>query len=198
MSFHAFWHTVQRSYESAASAERGDFWLCAATVGNFNPADFDFLPEEKRAKLKRLVEDFAKVAKEPGDRIGPVTPAEIDEAKLLIMEIAKILDFERYQDPDALRLGTPIERELQGRDLGEVERLEFKTDYDPTGAPEIWIWAYLSDDAVETDEKFRANVRRIRPIIDSIARKTAADRWPYIAFRSMGELAHLAEVRRAL
>jgi len=128
----------------------------------------------------------------------PTTQADRDEAWPWLKKIIEFMEFDRYQDPDAFRLGKLIERELDehGRPA-EIERLEFKTDYDHTGDPGIWIWAYLSDAAVETDEAFRSNTRRIRPILDAVARKIAPDRWPYIAFRSIGELAYIEEVRRA-
>jgi len=219
MSLEVFWGTVRLAAERVASSESDDprdnavpspdaptvqrslpsdldLWLSPAVVSDFKPADFDFLSDEERAELEKLVEDFRKVAQEV-DPMNPTTKAERDEAKPLLKRIIEFLEFDRYQDPDALRLGKLIERELAGRDLSEIKRWEFKTDYDHAGDPGIWIWAYLSDAAVETEEKFRYNIRRIRPIIDSAARKIAPDRWPYIAFRSIGELAYIEEVQRA-
>lgn len=220
MSLEVFWGTVRFATERAMSSASGDtrddvapgpdapmiqrplasdldLWLSPAVVSDFDIQDFDFLSGEERARLKKLVEDFAKIA-QTVDQMGPTTKAQREAARPLLMEIARILGFDRYQDPDALRLGKLVERELDERGRpAEIERLEFKTDYDHTGDPGIWIWAYLSDAAVETDEAFRSNTRRIRSILDSVARKIAPDLWPYIAFRSIGELAYIEEVRRA-
>lgn len=227
MSPHVFWQTVRIAYERAMSSEAGDLdepigwapgvqavqrslasnldlWLSPNVVADFYIDDFDFLPEADRSRLKEAVDNFRSVAAKvpPAE---PTTKAQRDEARPFLLEIAKILDFERYQDPDALRLGKLIERELARYRLDRIARLEFRTDFDHTGDPGIWIRVYLDEASSKTDDEFLENAREIRPILDSVARQVigeddrrliragrrgeALERWPYISFRSIGERA---------
>jgi len=230
MSPHVFWQTVRIAYERAMSSEGGDLdepidwssgaqavqrplssgldlWLSPAVVSDFYVDDFDFLPEADRSRLEELVDKFRSVTEKvpPSEK---TSKDQRDEARPLLMEIAKILDFERYQDPDALRLGKLIERELARYRLDGIARLEFKTDFDHTGDPGIWIRVYLDEASSKTDDEFLENAREIRPILDSVARQVigedgrrliragrreeALERWPYISFRSIGDRAETA------
>lgn len=210
MSPDLFWRTVRIAYERAKSIEGEDplggldLWLSPNVVSDFYVDDFDFLPEADRIRLKEAVDNFRSVA----EKVPPAEPtakAQRDEARPFLMEIAKILAFDRYQDPDALRLGKLIERELARYRLDTIARLEFKTDFDHTGDPGIWIRVYLTKESSKTDDEFLENAREVRQILDAIARQVigedgrrliragrggeALERWPYISFRSIGERA---------
>lgn len=213
MSLSVFWVTVRSAAERAESSERGDFfdgldlWLNSAVVSDFNPDDFDFLSEEDRSRLAKLVEDFTRVAQKV-DPTKPTSKAQREEAERLLMEIAKILDFKRYEDPDALRLGKLIERELERYRPSGIAELEFKTGFDHTGDPGIWIEVYLDQSASKTDDEFLENAHKIRRILDLVARQViredarklvreggredALERWPYIAFELIDERSETA------
>ena len=167
-------------------------WLTPRAVEGFNEADFPFLPKEERERLAKLVNEFSEVAA----KVSPTdaAPREVVESALpLFREILQMLEFHRYGDAEAFRLGKQIEQKLQPHWPKEIAELRFNTGLDHTGDPALWIWVFLTDDVSKDDETFLKAAQRLRAILDPIARRVAPDRWPYLSFRPITEPAEAVE-----
>lgn len=161
-------------------------WLSPSAVAGFEEADFDFLPEEERGHLSDLVRQFREVARSVDPR-GPASQEAVDQALPLFLGIVERLDFRRYEDPEAYRLGKLIEREIGDQRLPGLAELRFRTGRDQTGDPGLWIWAFLDDRTSEDDERFVATARQLWSELGAIARRVCPERFPYISFRSLAE-----------
>lgn len=207
MSLHEFWigvrtgarllaprATVDSPKLDASAIERllqgATLWLTPSVVAGFNEADFTFLPEVERTKLTRLVNAFRGVAAQ----VPPAAPAsdeQIEQARPLLRDIVALLEFDRFGDAEAYRIGKQIESAIASWRPRELVELRFNTGWDSTSDPAIWIWAFLSD---EKEDDFLNRAGELRPLLDAAARAAAPDRLPYVSFRSIAEQAELAEV----
>jgi hypothetical protein len=98
-----------------------------------------------------------------------------------------MLEFGRYGDAEALRLGKLIEREIEPYRPPELAELRFQSGPDHSGDPAIWIWVFLSAEVSEDDERFLKTAQQVREWLDPVAREVCGDRWPYLSFRSIAE-----------
>lgn len=170
---------------------RATLWLTPSVVAGFNEADFAFLPDSERKRLAELVAGFRQVA----SQVPPTAPAnedQIERALPLFREIIGLLEFHRFGDDEAYRIGKQIERAIEAHRPRELVELRFNTGTDNTADPAIWIWAFLSD---EKEDDFLRRARAVRPLLDWASRTVAPDLLPYISFRSVGEQAELAEAK---
>lgn len=168
------------------------FWLTPRAVAGFIEADFEFLPDADRERLAQLVSGFRDVA----SGVNPTAPAtddQVSRALPLFRDIVGMMEFDRYGDAEAFRLGKKIERAIEPYRPDQLAELRFNTGSDHSGNPAIWIWAFLTDAASETDERFLENARHLRQMLDHVARTIAPDRWPYLSFRSLSEQAEPVE-----
>jgi hypothetical protein len=178
------------SIESAL--RRATLWLTPRAVEGFNEADFPFLPQEERERLAKLVNEFSEVAAQ----VSPTDAAPrevVDLALPLFREILQMLEFHRYGDAEAYRLGKQIEQKLQPHWPTEIAELRFNTGLDHTGDPGLWIWVFLTEDVSKDDETFLRAAQWLPTILDPIARRVAPDRWPYLSFRPITEPAEAVE-----
>jgi hypothetical protein len=172
------------------SLRRQDRWLTPRAVGGFNEADLTFLSDEERSRMARLVAEFRNVTANVSPAVP--TPAHVKEAALPIFrDLIQMLEFDRYGDPEAYRLGKQIENELRPHWPPELAELRFHTRLDHTGDPGLWIWVFLTEEVSREDKTFLEAVTRLRRILDSIARYVAPDRFPYLSFRAIKEPADL-------
>jgi hypothetical protein len=163
-----------------------DPWLTPEAVAGFDEKDFSFLPDDERGRLAGLVAAFRGVA-ETVSPTGPAPRDAVERALPLFRDIVQSLEFDRYGDAEAFRLGKLLEREIAPRRPPELAELRFNTGLDHSGDPALRIWAFLSDEASDTDEHFLETAQTLRNLLDSAARRVAPDRWPYISFRSLAE-----------
>jgi len=181
----------------ASFVERGlrgaTLWLTPRAVEGFQEAEFDFLTDSERKSLASLVEKFRKVA-ETVNSAERATDKALSKALPLFRDIVRTLDFDRYGDDEAYRLGKLIEREIGDPLPQGLAELRFETGFDHSGDPAIWIWAFLTDEASETDERFLRTAQQLRDVIEHAARVVASERWPYVSFRSLKEQAEPVEV----
>jgi hypothetical protein len=203
MAFHDFWNNVRigaKLYAPEFIAEappldtdaiedmlrKTTHWVTPRSVAAFDENDFAFLPDSERAQLAKLVADFRQVT----STVSPMAPAPagtVERALPLSREIIGLLEFDRYENAEAFRLGKLIEREIAPWRPPELAELRFRAGLDHTGDPGLWIWAYLSDDVSEKDEDFLEAARRLRIPLEDVAREVAPDRFPYLSFRSLRE-----------
>jgi len=168
------------------------FWLTPGAVAGFDEKDFSFLPDAEKTRLAKLVTEFRQVASAVSPR-APVPNDALERALPLFREIVESLGFERYEDADAFRLGTLIEQAIDSDRPPELAGLRFRTGLDHSGDPAIWIWAFLTEEISKNDDDFLKAARRLRAILDPIARRVDPDRWPYLSFRPITEPAEAVE-----
>jgi hypothetical protein len=172
--------TIERALRSTTT------WLTPGAVAGFDEGDFSFLTETERTHFTRLVRDFsAKIS-----NLSPAapTPRDVVERSLpLFREIVESLEFNRYGDPEAFRLGKMIEKKIASHRPPELADLRFNTGSDHSGDPALWIWVFLSAEVSGNDEEFLNAASNLREQLDPVARRVAPDRWPYISFRSLVE-----------
>ncbi len=164
----------------------------SAAVAGFDVKDVDFLPQAERKRLAKLVKDFQALT----SRVNPQEPAPedvVERALALFRDIILLLEFDRYEDPEAYRLGKQIERAIKAQWPAELAELRFSSGLDSIGEPGIWIWVFLTEEASMTDDQFLENARKVRDWLDPIAREVAPDRFPYISSRSIAEEVDLAD-----
>ena len=175
-----------------STLRRATFWLTPRTVEGFNEADFTFLPKQEQERLAKLVNEFSTVAAQVGPT-DDAPPEVIESAFPLFLGILQMLEFHRYGDAEAYRLGKQIEQKLQPNWPKEIAELRFNTGLDHTGDPALWIWVFLTEEVSRNDEDFLNAANRLREILDAIARRVAPDRWPYPSFRPITEPAEVVE-----
>jgi hypothetical protein len=182
----------------ASRIEKGlrlsDVWLTPQSVEGYSEADFSFLPETERRQLTQLVESFRQIAitVPPDER---ATPQQVEQALPLFRDLVAALEFDRYGDAEAYRLGKLIENGIRGRRPAELAELRFNTGLDQTGDPGLWIWAILTDDTLVDEDQFFAQTERVRKRLDAVARSLEPSRWPYVRFRTVSEQAELTEAQ---
>jgi hypothetical protein len=160
-------------------------WLTPRAVQGYDPDDFEFLSVEERRDLEESVHRFLQVA-EQVPATARASEAQVQAALPAFRRIMEILRPDKYADLDALIIGKRIEQFLRGRLPEWVKELVFETGNDAQGEPALWIWVEIDDDAA-AEEVFSQNTRSARNIVDAAARKLAAERWPYIRFRTTSE-----------
>ncbi len=197
MALDEFWRDIRRagrqtgpSTISGPSGDRQmylDLWLTPAVVGSFREDDFSFLPAEERAELTAAVTHFRQVA----GRVAagrPATPGEVEQGKAALLGIVRLLDFDRYQDAESFRLGKKVEHRLRDREWPPLlDHLRFESGSDHAGFPALWVWAYLSAAASDSDEQVKRSAGLLRPILREAAREVAPERFPYVSFRSVSD-----------
>lgn len=209
MSLHDFWTNVRmgarlivpqafvdapplNADDLTARLRSATLWLTPQAVDGFDAADFTFLPATERTELSKWVKEFQDTAA----AVNPTAPAPqevVEKALPLFRNIVQTLEFDRYNDDEAFRLGKLIEQEISRYRPPELADFRFKTGRDHTGDPGLWIWVFLSDEASKTDDEFLETVRRLRGLLDPVARRVAPDRWPYLSFRALAEQSEPAE-----
>ncbi len=182
----------------ASQIEKGlrvsDLWLTPKAVDGYSEADFSFLPENERRRLTQLVESFRQIAfmVPPAE---PATPELVEQALPLFRDIVGALEFDRYGDVEAYRLGKQIENAIRGRRPAELAELRFNTGLDQTGDLGLWIWAILTDDTAVDDQQFFTHTERVRKLLDVVSRSIEPSRWPYIRFCTVSEQVELTEAQ---
>jgi len=174
----------------SAAIERGlrgaAIWLTPASVEGFDPNDFVFLPHAERQTLTEAVERFRDVARQvPPNQ--PATEEQIRQALPEFQRIVEILRPDKYADPEALVIGKRIEQHLANRLPEFVAALRFETGEDHTGAPALWIWVILKDEAAE-EEVLGANMRTVRDLFQRMVKELKVGRWPFFRVRTVSEL----------
>lgn len=208
MSLHDFWTGVWIAADAIMGSPGSDpddigrtlfgpgdiGYKIRTAISGFDEGDFAFLPQEERDRLKECVTEILDVLKTTGRRAPTGNP--LSKVFTSLGKIIELFNFERYADPEALRLGKLIEQELEDDDEQPpgLAELRFRSGLDHAGEPGLWIRAYLDDRACESDESFLATAGPLREYLRSVARRIVGpDRFPYLSFRSFAEEAEMME-----
>ncbi len=122
----------------AASEE----WLNPKLFAQFDPSDFEALPEPEVDALRSAVASFREAVQahlQARDANG--TGESTDHARALasLLQILAILRPDQYQDAEAFALGKSLEPDLAGLLPDWIRRVEFRTGHDHWGNPAVWI-----------------------------------------------------------
>ncbi len=212
MALEEFWRNVRRAVtlirpsaiadspristeEISRSLASADLWLVRGAVGGYDEKDFPFLSPEELSRLTAAVQQFRDVAVTVSPR-GPATRQQIETARPAFQSIVELLEFDRFADADAFRIGKEIERRLAPDRPAELAELRFETGPDSTGDPGLWVWAFVAESGEHRKDVFFGAVDKIEPHLGPIAWDVASGRQPYILFRStLDQLAPEAAAR---
>jgi hypothetical protein len=204
MALKKFWNSVSNAFRlglptrvisDAPRFDAGSFekalhdahvWLTPAAVRDYCPEDFDFLAEETREQLTRTVRQFEQIASNV-DPCGPVAEEQLRLARPLFEEIIKIMEFDRFEDAEAFRIGKRIESSSRFP-RSYVNDARYRTGKDIYGKRGINIMTYLPD---SDDDTFLARARIVRHDIEDLVFEHGKPYFPYLSFRMAGELATL-------
>lgn len=199
MALQEFWNGVRSGlyqYGRDAGPEPGgvlrqlSLWALISFVEQFRKEDFAFLLADEQARLTVAVADYLAVARREADA-SPVGSGNFAATRTAFVKIAELLDFDRYTDSDAYRIGKSIEARILKFRLPELADLRFETGDDHTGKPCLRIWAVFTDAAV-TDPEFRRKKTETRQVLESASRLIAPDLWPLVHVRIVSEQAEIA------
>jgi len=165
-----------------------EIWLTPSSVKGYDAADFVFLPPEQVAELTTNVEGFLAIAK--AVRLSKSsTPDQVNAARPLFEKIVKLLEFDRFADAEAFRIGKRIESDpLFPRE--DVVDVRYRTGYDWQGEPALKMMVYIRN----ADEGFLSSGMEVKDKIFELARELDAPYFPFISVRSEGDLANLPKV----
>lgn len=204
MSFRDFWTNIRTSAHFLfptvtadsprldtdrleAKLRSASIWLTPKSVEGFESQDFAFLSEEERIRLGQAVAQFVALAQHvPPDE--PATEEQVESALPPFQTILKIMQPDRYGDPDAFVIGKKVEQCLADQIPQWVRDLRFETGEDANGEPAIWIWVEVEDEAANA-AVFSQNTRHVRDLIATCIRKLDIPVWPYVRFRTSSEQA---------
>jgi hypothetical protein len=202
MALDDFWINVLRTAEwrvlgSAVDSPRLDqeriktilqsstAWLTPQSVEGYDERDFDFLSDEERRQLTQSVQQFRAVVGQVSSN-GPPADDLIRQAIPAFAIIVELIAPDRYEDPDALRIGKRIERQVAGKLPPWVRELVFATGLSANGDPSIWIWVE-ADDSVVPDQVIYDTMDEIREILRKATKQIGEGRWAYIRLRASSE-----------
>jgi hypothetical protein len=164
-------------------------WLTPKSVQGFDPADFAFLPPEERNRLTENVNGFLALAKTV-DPKKPATAEQVEAATPFFTDIVKSLEFDRFADAEAYRVGKTIESD-PSFPHDDVKDARYRIRRDWNGEPSIKIMTYLPDSSLE---EFLERAKSVRKVIMDLVFERGQPYFPYPSTRIMSNLAELQTV----
>ena len=159
-------------------------WLASHTFdGDFDPEAFRFLSEQDRGELTRAVAGVRDAATGILEGARP-HPDQLDRARPHFVQVVELMGYDRYDDDDAYILGKIIEGRLARHPPPRLDQLRFRTGYDSTGDPALWVWAFVKETGEHDEEAFFKGADEIDPPLKAAAEQVAPDRLTYISYRS--------------
>ena len=207
MSLAKFWNTMRRfrpaggsrlgesphldtDAELGAWAERnGTAWQTPDIMSAYDPTDFDFLPPQEASHLRESVGEFRRLIALLSAG-GPDADDLRSEARACLFGILDRMEFHRFGDADAYRLGKRIERQIAAIRPPELAELHYLTDEDSTGDPVLRVRAILS---IDDDVRFRQVAKSVREMLAAATYDITEEYWPHIHFQSVSEQSEYRE-----
>ncbi|MFI5458016.1 MAG: hypothetical protein ACHRXM_21460 [Isosphaerales bacterium] len=121
-------------------------WLTPKAIEGYDANDFCFLSDEERTQLTESVEQFRAIASAAPNQ-QPATKEQFRAAVPKFRRILEIIRPDKYADLDAFRIGKQIEQQVAGKLPEWVREMVFETGSDVNGAPALWIWVEVEDNA---------------------------------------------------
>lgn len=161
-------------------------WLTPVTFWDFDRESFTFLAPEELAELTDAVAEVRAVAATiPED--GRASAEQLDRTRPHFVRVVEVMGFDRYDDPDALIYGKVIEQRLVPWP-SYLDQLRFRTGYDSTDDPALWVWVYVAETNGYDDDRFLARADVIETALKPLARGVAPEGRVYLYFRTTSDL----------
>ena len=160
-----------------------NFWARPKSVSGFDESELTFLPADERKRLAELVKSFRAEVGESG-MPPPATGERLERARPLFHEIVERLEFDRFADPEAYRIGKAIERLIAPDRPAALAELRFNSGGDHTGDPSVWVWAFVRETGEHDEKTFLESTDVIDPLLEEAAREVEPERFAYISYRS--------------
>lgn len=178
----------------ARTVERPHPWLTPDSVDGFVPAEYGFLPVAEREELTDAVARFLAVAEQvPVD--GSATKPQVENGRRELDRILAVLDTDHFADADAFVIGKRLYTGLGTWLPAYVRDLRVETGFDSGDDPAVWVYAMIDDESAG-DDMLSDNTWSVRQLLKGQWQRMGESRWLYIRFRTVGEDAELAKVRR--
>lgn len=171
------------SGEIAARLAVNNFWARPKSVSGFDKSDLPFLSEEEQTRLDELVKAFRAEVGESG-MPPPASGERLERASPVFQKIVEQLEFDRFSNPDAFRIGKAVELLIAPTRPIALDHLRFMTGTDSTGDPGLWVWAFVRETGEHDEPEFFRGVDAIDPLLKQAAEEVAPDRFAYISYRS--------------
>jgi hypothetical protein len=160
-------------------------WVTPYTVSGYEESSFGFLLPAERSRLTTAVFGFQTVVK-PRNPFRPeaATTAETEAGLPYLRDILLILDFVRYRDPEAFRIGKMVEAEIAPFRPEELLELRFHTvdDFHPDAG--LWVWGFVSS-ALSLNEYGQPDTTHLERGLREVARRAAPELFADIRFREV-------------
>lgn len=148
-------------------------------VDKLDVREFEFLSEDDQGRLVyalgrlRHAFDTATTALERTECIRDA-----------LLDFVKLFEFDRFNDPEAYRLGKLIEATITSERPPELVELRFRAGADHSGDPGLWVWAFIAIDAEQSPELFFNVVDAVDPLVEGAAESFSPGRFIYLTYRS--------------
>ena len=191
MALEEFWKDVRRASRLVAPRVAPEvlqrdtsLWRTPKSVSAFDKRDFAFLPPDEPARLANAVEQFRRVINSTIQAGSEIAHTQQDRARVALDTIVNVLDFRRFADPVAFRVGKQIEAAIAPDRPERLAELRFATGRDHDGDPVLWVTAIFAED---DEEEFLRLVDQTRPLLQDAAREAEPDLWPHLSFTTVSE-----------
>jgi hypothetical protein len=207
MALQRFWSVIQnarslffgRVNESVDSGRRADtsslmdavrqtadVWFTPDLVKDYDEADFTFLSDDERTKLRQAVDEFRRLAAQ--SQSGPPSTAQIERGYDLFVMINNLIAPHLGEELDLRRIAdatrsVPWANYILGAD--------YRIGTDSTGDPAVWIRLIVKDDVEIESPTVQAELARVRGAYREAIQKAGIERWPYITVRTRSEVKDL-------
>jgi hypothetical protein len=184
----------QDSSEMEQARESASRWFTSRSVDDFDREDFAFLESDDLDRLSSNIDAFRRITSPvPGDR--PASNSQIQEAWTALQEILRLLQPHEFPSPEGFQIQYRLERELRGKLPPWIESFVCETGTDVSEDPAVWVWLNVSQEAVDKDLVAREG-QQVRDEVEAAVRRLRVERWPYVRFRSLAELASFQQGHR--
>lgn len=176
----------QRLREIEKQHPRYPLWLSPQSLDDFDRESFAFLPPDELDELAAKVEDVRDVARGIPEG-SPAHPDQLDRARSPFVRVVELMGFDRYDDVKPFVIGKTIERRLAPVWPPHLDHLRFRTGFDSTGDPALWVWGYVSQTGEYDSTPFLEWASDIRRVLDPICHEFAPENRAFLRFRSTAE-----------
>ncbi len=188
-SFYPGGHTPDAPRMDSTAVECGlrskTDWVSPYSVTGYDEVEFGFLSPPERTRLTAAVTNFRAVVR-PRNPFRPERPtvAEMETVLPYFRDILLLLEFHRFRDAEAFRIGKTVEAEIAPFRPPELTELRFHTGYDSTGDLALWIWGFVSAACPRREDGW-ADTTHLDRGLSEVARRVAPELYPFISFRDL-------------
>ncbi len=164
-----------------------DQWLTCQTADDFDEESFRFMPPDELRDLARAVAEVRDAATAIPEGVAAHSD-QLHRARPHFKKVIELMGFDRYDDSEAFVCGKTIERRLAPVRPPHLSELRFRTGFDSTEDPALWVWAFVAETDEYDDDRFLARANVIEQVLKPISREVAPEGRAYFHFRTTSDL----------